>query len=87
MLVNQTLLHSVFNNTNNIRFKLCKNSFNAVWKKAAQGSPLFPTYYKDAYSLKPFISSIGAAKEWWLVQLLRFSTVRQICCNTCIQFL
>ena len=43
MIVNQTLLYSIFNNTNNIRFKLCKNSFNAVWKKAAQGSPLSPT--------------------------------------------
>ena len=40
MLVNQTLLYSVSNNTNNIRFKLCKNSFNAVLKKSAQGSPL-----------------------------------------------
>ena len=43
MLVNQTLLYSVPNNTNNIRFKICKNSFNAVWKKAAQESPLSPT--------------------------------------------
>ena len=40
MLVNQTLLYSVSNNTNNIRFKLDINSFNAGWKKAAQGSPL-----------------------------------------------
>ena len=43
MLVNQTLIYSVSDNTNNIRFKLCKNSFNAIWKKAAQGSPLPPT--------------------------------------------
>ena len=42
MLVNQTLLYSVSNNTNNIRLKLCKNSFNAVWKKTAQRSPLSP---------------------------------------------
>ena len=35
MLVNQTLLYSVANNTNNIRFKLGKNNLNAVWKKAA----------------------------------------------------
>ena len=44
MLVNQTLLYSVSNNTNNIRFKLYKNSFNAVWKKAAKGIPLSPTF-------------------------------------------
>ena len=46
MLVNQTLLYSVSNNTSNIRFKLCKNSSNAVWKKAAQGSPFSPTRKK-----------------------------------------
>ena len=34
-LVDQTLSYSSSNNTNNIRFKLWKNSFNAVWKKAA----------------------------------------------------
>ena len=44
MLVNQTLLYSVSNNTSNIRFKLCKNSFIAVWKKAAQGSPFSPNF-------------------------------------------
>ena len=38
MLVNQTLLYSISNNTNNIRFKLCKNSFNAVWKKWLKGA-------------------------------------------------
>ena len=43
MLVKETLLYSVSNNTDNIRFHLCKNNFNDVWKKAAQGSPLFPT--------------------------------------------
>ena len=37
MLINQTLLYSVSNNTNNIRFKLCKSSFNAVWKKRLKG--------------------------------------------------
>ena len=47
MLANQNLLYSVSNNTNNIRFELCKNSFNAVWKKAAQGSPLSPTLYNS----------------------------------------
>ena len=43
MLVNQTLLYSISNNTNNIRFKLCKSSFNALRKKAVEGSPLYPT--------------------------------------------
>ena len=42
MLVNQTLLYSVYNNTNNIWFKLWKNSFNVVKAKAAQGSLLSP---------------------------------------------
>ena len=44
MLVNQILLYSVSNNTNNIRFKLCKNGFIAVnaEKKRLKGahSPL-----------------------------------------------
>ena len=42
MLANQTLLYSVSNNTSNIRFKLCKKSFNAIWKKRLKGahSPL-----------------------------------------------
>ena len=45
MLVNQTLLYSVSNNTNNIRFKWCKNSFNAVWKKNGSREPTLP-YFK-----------------------------------------
>ena len=50
MPVNQTLFYSVSNNTNNIQFKLCKKSFNAVWKKAAQGSPLSPTAWKRKFN-------------------------------------
>ena len=49
MLVNQILLYSVSNNTNNILFKLGTNSFNAVWTTAAQGSPLSPMR-KDLFS-------------------------------------
>ena len=43
MLVNQTLFYSASNNTNNILFKLCENSFNAVRKKRLKGahSPLY----------------------------------------------
>ena len=42
MLVNQTLLYLISNINNNIRVKSFKNSFNAVWKKVAQGFPLSP---------------------------------------------
>ena len=42
MLVNQTLLYSISNNTNNIQLKLCKNGFNAVWKKSSSGVPTLP---------------------------------------------
>ena len=44
MLVNQILLYSVSNNTNNIRFKLCKNGFIAVnaEKKRLKREPTLP---------------------------------------------